>query len=280
MGRALAAVPRQMAMEGGIFMMKVQAEAAEGMKSQSIGAVNMKTADSYSRDLQTQITALQGQLQGVSGDQELSQEEKVEKRQEITAKIFELKQQLRQHQKEEKESADKEGQKIVGQPAVTGTSSEEEEGSQAGLSETAVQAMVAADSAVTASRSAGDLISRTEGRLSVVEGELEQDAQRSRNVKGKRAEKEELERRLEQIYERQTQHIGEARKNIALIGAETERNEKTAGKKTETEPQREIPPKGFGIAGDGLLTEKESQDQEAYRRFQAVGYFANVNITV
>lgn len=61
-----------------------------------------ETMDAQSRNIQKQITDAQKRLQEVSSNGELSEEEKIKKRQEIQKEISDLKIQLRQHQMEAK----------------------------------------------------------------------------------------------------------------------------------------------------------------------------------
>lgn len=59
-----------------------------------------QTSDPESRDLQRQIADEQKELQELSGNENMSTEEKMKKRQEIQKKISALNIQLRQHQME------------------------------------------------------------------------------------------------------------------------------------------------------------------------------------
>ena len=71
-----------------------------------IGQMGMNQAtDSYSRNIQNQIADAQKQLQELSSNKELTQEEKMMKRQEIQQQISDLNMQLRQHQMESRMQA-------------------------------------------------------------------------------------------------------------------------------------------------------------------------------
>ena len=59
-----------------------------------------KATDSYSRDIQKQIADAQKQLQELSSNKDMTQEEKMTKRQEIQQQISDLNMQLRQHHME------------------------------------------------------------------------------------------------------------------------------------------------------------------------------------
>ncbi|MDE7251126.1 MAG: FlxA-like family protein [Lachnospiraceae bacterium] len=59
-------------------------------------------ADSYSRNIQNQIADAQKQLQELSSNKDMTQEEKMTKRQELQQQISDLNVQLRQHQMEQR----------------------------------------------------------------------------------------------------------------------------------------------------------------------------------
>ena len=65
-----------------------------------IGGMNMKATDSVSKNIQNQIANAQKQLQDISGNKDMSIEEKMQKRQEVLQEITDLNNQLRQHQME------------------------------------------------------------------------------------------------------------------------------------------------------------------------------------
>ena len=63
--------------------------------------INQAT-DSYSRNIQNQIANAQKQLQELSSNKDMTQEEKMTKRQELQQQISDLNMQLRQHQTEQR----------------------------------------------------------------------------------------------------------------------------------------------------------------------------------
>ncbi len=68
-----------------------------------IGQMGMNQAtDSYSRNIQNQIADAQKQLQELSSNKDMTQEEKTNKRQELQQQINDLNVQLRQHQMEQR----------------------------------------------------------------------------------------------------------------------------------------------------------------------------------
>lgn len=68
-----------------------------------MGQMGMNQAtDSYSRNIQNQIADAQKQLQELSSNKDMTQEEKMTKRQELQQQISDLNMQLRQHQMEQR----------------------------------------------------------------------------------------------------------------------------------------------------------------------------------
>ena len=85
------------------------------MKINAAGTVNANLqttygigqgADSYSKNIQNQIADAQKALQELSSNENLTMEEKRQKRQEIQQEIADLNQQLRQHQETKEKTAD------------------------------------------------------------------------------------------------------------------------------------------------------------------------------
>ena len=80
------------------------------MEINSINGINTQmrqmgmnqATDSYSRNLQNQIADAQKQLQELSSNKDMSQEEKMAKQQELQQQISDLNMQLRQHQTEQR----------------------------------------------------------------------------------------------------------------------------------------------------------------------------------
>ncbi len=71
--------------------------------STQIGQMGMnQMADSYSRNIQNQIADAQKQLQELSSNKDMTQEEKMTKRQELQQQISDLNVELRQHQMEQR----------------------------------------------------------------------------------------------------------------------------------------------------------------------------------
>ena len=80
----------------------METNSINGINTQ-MGQMGMKqAADSYIRNIQNQIASAQKQLQELSSNKEMTQEEKMTKRQELQQQISDLNMQLRQHQTEQR----------------------------------------------------------------------------------------------------------------------------------------------------------------------------------
>ena len=81
---------------------KMETNSINGINTQ-MGQMGMKqAADSYIRNIQNQIASAQKQLQELSSNKEMTQEEKMTKRQELQQQINDLNMQLRQYQTEQR----------------------------------------------------------------------------------------------------------------------------------------------------------------------------------
>ncbi len=83
-----------------------------------------QTTDSYSRNIQNQIANVQKQLQELSSNKDITQEEKMTKRQELQQQISDWNIQLRQHQTEqcrEKQQKQSSFDHMIGGNQKTGT---------------------------------------------------------------------------------------------------------------------------------------------------------------
>ena len=127
--------------------------------------------DALSRSLQKQIEEAKKKLQELASDKNMSDEEKMQKRQELQKKIAELNQQLKQHQMEQKRN------------------------SGGGLSTGSMQSMISADSSMKQARVQGRAATEMKGREGVLEIEIKLDSARAGgegSLKGVDAKKEQL----------------------------------------------------------------------------------------
>ena len=99
-----------------------------------------KAMDAQSRNIQKQITEAQKKLQELSVRGDLSQEEKMKKRQEIQKQISDLNMQLRQHQTEVKRQEQEEKK-----AAESAAGKQNGGGQDTGFSAAGMQAVLSAD---------------------------------------------------------------------------------------------------------------------------------------
>lgn len=137
-----------------------------------------QTLDSYSRNLQNQIANAQKRLQELSSDKDMTDEEKMKKRQEIQKQISDLNMELKQHQIEQR----RERQQLKGSDVddILGCNNEERNGKgvnqETGLSQTSMQTIISADMSVGQARIQGNAASVMEGRAGVLKAEIKRDA--------------------------------------------------------------------------------------------------------
>ena len=167
--------------------------------------------DSVSKNIQNQIANAQQKLQDLSSNEEMSLEDKMKKRQEIQQEINNLNQQLRQHQ------------------MVAGTSSTSKK-KDTGLSQASMQAMISADSSMKQAKVQGSMATQIQGRASVLESEIKQDAGKG-NTEKKEEELAELQAKAQSATAAQMSTLADANKSVEEAAkAENSNTEDTATK--------------------------------------------------
>ena len=160
----------------------------EKMEIQQVNnnTMNQAAADPETKNYQNQIASAQSQLQKLSSDNNISQEEKAEKRKEIQKQIMELNNMLREHKMEmrrEKQQkaaeASKERQKQEEQQQQVNVADvkEELELQPEKMSSNHMKAMVSADASLERARVQDSVAGGLERRISVLEGEIRQSAE-------------------------------------------------------------------------------------------------------
>lgn len=175
----------------------------------------MQTTDSVSRNIQNEVAKLQKEMQELSSNEDLSVEEKMEKRQELQKQIFELQNQLRQHEIEmRKEAQQKDGasmEEMLGGDRKTEQAADEQAN---GISDAGMEAMISADSALTQAKTQGSLATKLKGSAGVLEGEIKLDAGRGGNAEEKKAELADIEKRAMQASASQIRGLSNAVKEM------------------------------------------------------------------
>ena len=184
--------------------------------------------DSVSKNIQNQIANAQQKLQDLSSNEEMSLEDKMKKRQEIQQEINNLNQQLRQHQIEQrKEQQSKNSSSMDDMVAGTSSTSKKKD---TGLSQASMQAMICADSSMKQAKVQGSMATQIQGRASVLESEIKQDAGKG-NTEKKEEELAELQAKAQSATAAQMSTLADANKSVEEAAkAENSNTEDTATK--------------------------------------------------
>ena len=184
--------------------------------------------DSVSKNIQNQIANAQQKLQDLSSNEEMSLEDKMKKRQEIQQEINNLNQQLRQHQIEQrKEQQSKNSSSMDDMVAGTSNTSKKKD---TGLSQASMQAMLCADSSMKQAKVQGSMATQIQGRASVLESEIKQDAGKG-NTEKKEEELAELKAKAQSATAAQMSTLADANKSVEEAAkAENSNTEDTATK--------------------------------------------------
>lgn len=208
-----------------------------GMSSVSVPAMGMgQQTDALSRSLQKQIEDAKKKLQELASDKNISDEEKMQKRQELQKKITELNQQLKQHQMEQKREARKQAEKEKESSMEDISGGTKKENSGAGLSTGSMQSMISADSSMKQARVQGREAAGMKGREGVLEIEIKLDSARAGgegSLKGVDAKKA-------QLAETRAKRMNAESAQMQSLTAANKEAQKTAKEQTEvTAPKTE-----------------------------------------
>ena len=218
-----------------------------------MGQMGMNRAtDSYSRNIQNQITNAQKHLQELSSNEDMTLEEKMKKRQEIQQQISDLNMQLRQHQMEQRRAAmggqgkqQTKGSSMGGLLGGTGKAGSK----SAGLSQASMTAMISADSAIKQAKVQGSVATKMEGRSGVLQSEIKMDQAIGGNTQKKEEELAEVEQKAQAAVSSQFSTLADANRTMEEAAKEDSRKEKedkdaksVNGKDAaETTPQQPTP---------------------------------------
>ncbi len=228
--------------------------------AQSTGAKTTKNQpmDSVSKGIQNEIADVQRQMQGLSSKEDITAEEKSQKRQELQKQISKLNVELRQrqtelHKEQRKEelaagnkdsSAQKEEKKTAKtedadkakradkagniNQADTVSKAEKAEALDSGKAPADSRKVVAAETSVEQIQTQGRIIARIEGGIAILKGEIKQDEMRGENVEKKKEELERRQERVERAADFQTSIMKEAGKKMKeTTRTDADKKEKT-----------------------------------------------------
>lgn len=189
-----------------------------GMQAGSIG--RGQAEDAVSKRLQQQIDNAQKKLQEISGNSEMSTEEKMKMRQEIQKEIADLNSQLRQHQMELRKKETEEAKKKQEENASAAEQSNRSKTGKNGavdvqLSAEGMQAMISADGAMKQAKVQGSVASTMEGRANVLEVEIQLDGARGGDTSAKEAQLADARQTAQEAAASQMSTLAEARETMA-----------------------------------------------------------------
>ena len=165
-------------------------------------------ADSVSKNLQSRIANAQKQIQNLGDNEDMSPEEKMKKRQEIQKQISDLQNQLRQHQIEQRMQ---DRQKRASMEDMLGgrRQSGNNTGSNTGLSDASMQAIISADAAMSQTKVQGAVKSQMEGQAHVLKGEIKMEESRGGNAEKLKEKLAELEAKVQDLTSSQMEKLSD-----------------------------------------------------------------------
>ncbi len=197
-----------------------------------------QAADSYSRNIQSQIANAQKQMQELSSNENLSLEEKMKKRQEIQQQINDLNTQLRQHQMEQRRTAmggsERQQAKgasmddLLGGTKNTGKAKTGKKGS--GISQAGMTALISADSSMKQAKVQGSVATNLNGTARVLKFEIEMDKERGLDTQKQEEDLAELEENALKATASQMHTLSEANKTLEEAAKEDSKAEKAEDK--------------------------------------------------
>lgn len=204
--------------------------------SQAVNGIG-QAADSYSKNIQRQIADAQKKLQELSSNEDMTLEEKMEKRQEIQQEIANLNQQLRQHQiaqrKEQQESMSM-NDMLGGSRKAAKTG---DKGS--GLSQATMTAMISADSSRKQAEVQGSMAAQMEGRAGVLESEIKMDKGRGANTEKKEEELADLQTKAQAATAAQISTLADAGKVMEEAAKADSKAETIASRNNKSDKNEE-----------------------------------------
>ncbi|MDE6712725.1 MAG: FlxA-like family protein [Lachnospiraceae bacterium] len=218
-----------------------------GGANTQMGQMGMnQAADSYSRNIQSQIANAQKQMQELSSNENLSLEEKMKKRQEIQQQISDLNTQLRQHQMEQRRAAmdgskkqQASGSSMDDLLGGTKKAGKTKAGSKStGISQAGMTAMISADSSMKQAKVQGSMATNLEGTARVLKFEIEMDKKRGVDTQKQEEDLAELEENALKATASQMHTLSEANKTLEEA-AKTDRQEEKSDSKTDKTDHKE-----------------------------------------
>lgn len=186
-----------------------------GINTQTGNLKMSGSTDSFTKNIQRQISNAQKQLQELSSNEEMSLEEKMNKRQEIQKQITDLNNQLRQHQIEQRKEQQQKKSSMEDLLGKNQQAVKNKNGSQGtGFSQESMKAIISGDAAMSQAKVQGSTAAKMEGRAGVLKAEIKQDAALGGNTQAKEEELAKTEQIAGQAAVSQMNTLGEANREI------------------------------------------------------------------
>lgn len=155
--------------------------------------MNQET-DSYSRNIQNQISNARKQLQELSSNEDMTLEDKMKRRQEI---------------QQQKQSSNDD---MYGDAGNTGNANEGSE--SAGLSEVSMTAMITAGTSMKQAKAQGSVVAKEENRAEVLKSEIKLDKFRRGNTQKKQEELSDVEQNAQAAVSSQLSSLADTSKTM------------------------------------------------------------------
>lgn len=217
-----------------------------------------QATDSYSKNIQNQISNAQKQLQELSSNEDMTLEEKMKKRQEIQQQISDLNMQLRQHQIEQRKEMQQAKSSSVDDISGTRSAGNTKAGGNGtGLSQASMTAMISADSSMKLAKAQGSVATKMEGRAGILESEIKLDRVRGGDTKKKEEELADVKQNAQKATSSQLSTLADANKTMEEAAKADSREEKTDDKAKETEARSD------DLVSDGTASAGTTTQQPA-----------------
>ncbi len=201
--------------------------ALQGTNSQASPVGLGQATDAYSKNLQKQIADAQKKLQEIASNQQLSPEDKMKKKQEISQEISNLNNQLRQHQMElRRQAMQKKNDAAENEQGAAKQEQKKAGKTDAGMPGASMQTLLSADSAMKQAQAQGNAKAQLEGRANVMKVEIALDRNTGGDTSAKEAQLAEVEDRAASAGNAQTKTLSDINKNLEEASRENEANYK------------------------------------------------------
>ena len=176
---------------------------------------NVQSDDPVIKNAQSQIEALQKQIQNLAKNEEMDADTKREKRQELMQQISDLNVTIRQRQIELRNRKQQENMAKAEAARAKREPESAKETKQAGAFTTrGLNAVLSAGNAIEVSKAQGDLASKLEGRANVLKSEIKLDKARGADTREKSSELAKAARGAEKAKNDQIGTLGKAVKEL------------------------------------------------------------------